>query len=250
MSQQSTALDATLNTKLDSDSSSDRCPCHHRAQPEKGTDRAIHRDTQNHAAFDILSIDSSVPIIIGYHAGCPDGCGAAYIVSTVLRERFPGAAVECVPIGHAASKFASVVKPRAVVFSLDITPSLGDLDALRAASAVIIADHHAGEEETLQKLQAALPGLVNLSDFSSDECGVSLAARMVEGLRRFNPDVIAMLHKMDVFKHPLPAHLVEDINPFRAFMIQNGERNVTIDLVASMFEQYEKACRPGGACWR
>merc|ERR1719443_77183 len=79
----------------------------------------------SHRFADICrSIDSSKPIIIGYHGGCPDGCGAAYMMETALRACYPSAVIECHPIGHGMQSFTSVVKPGAVVFSLDISPTL------------------------------------------------------------------------------------------------------------------------------
>jgi hypothetical protein len=196
--------------------------------------------------FDVRrSVDSSKPIIIGYHGGCPDGCGAAHMMVTALRICYPSAVIECHPIGHGMQSFTSIVKPGAVVFSLDISPTLEDIDALKTASSLIIVDHHASEADTQQKLQEAIPTIVNLSDLGGKECGASLVAKMVQDVVTFEPKIVTMLHKMDVFAHTLPDELKTDYDFFRSFMIQNGERNVTIGLVTQMFANYEESLRRG-----
>lgn len=50
---------------------------------------------------------------------------------------------------------------------------------------------------------------------------------------------------MDVFGHDLPKHLEEKFVGFKAFLIQNGERNIDIKLVEEMFRNSEKCIADG-----
>jgi len=97
------------------------------------------------------------------------------------------------------------------------------------------------------KLQEAIPSIINLSDLDSLECGCSLVLKLLPEDMPIDRKVIAFLHKMDVFKFELPAELktTQEYDLFRAFMIQNGERNVTVDLVEKMFTEYEESIRRG-----
>merc|ERR1719230_342995 len=68
---------------------------------------------------------------------------------------------------------------------------------------------------------------------------------MVQEFMSFEPRVVTMLHKMDVWAYALPEELQVDYDSFRSFMIQNGERNVTLDLVTQVFTNYEESLRVG-----
>jgi hypothetical protein len=68
---------------------------------------------------------------------------------------------------------------------------------------------------------------------------------MVQEVVQFDQKVTAMLHKIDVFSHTLPEDMKTEYDFFRSFMIQNGERSVTIDLVAEMFSSTEESLRLG-----
>jgi len=64
---------------------------------------------------------------------------------------------------------------------------------------------------------------------------------VVEGICHFDRDVVHLLHKMDVFDHELPLELKDDLMGFKAFLTQNGERNVSLELVSAMFKD-RKTC--------
>ena len=66
-------------------------------------------------SLDLNLIDGRQRILIGYHAGCPDGAVAAYMLSATLRKLHPCAAVTAVPIGHSMHKFASAIEPGMLV---------------------------------------------------------------------------------------------------------------------------------------
>lgn len=183
------------------------------------------------------TISNPEDILVGYHMGCPDGIAAAYILRVALDKL--GCKYTIVPIGHSGQKFAAYVQPGQTVFSLDISPSLEDLEVLESAQQVIILDHHGSEVETQKKLAEALPDkVINLSDVSGKHCGASLVYQLVmahvHGLS-FDLDVIQMIHKMDVFQHRMPAHLDSQLLSFKSFLIQDGERNVSMGLVERMF---------------
>jgi len=188
--------------------------------------------------FNFNNIANPADILIGYHMGCPDGVASAYILKVALEKA--GFKQVIVPIGHAGQKFTDYVRPGQTVFSLDISPSLEDLEALQSVQQIIILDHHACEVETQRKLSEGLPGkVINLSDFSGQHCGASLVHRLVIANDRdlnFDPDVIQMIHKMDVFQHKMPAHLDAQFLSFKSFLIQDGERNVSFGLLERMFK--------------
>jgi len=187
--------------------------------------------------FKLTAIPISTNILIGYHMGCVDGVTAAYILKRALD--FLGLKCKIVPIAHAGKRFAMHVEEGQTIFSVDVSPSLEDLEALGCVSQLIILDHHVSEKDTHEKLGEALgEKLVNLSDLSGEHCGASLVHRMVmesiEGLH-FDMDVIHMVHKMDVFQHPMPSHLDADFLSFKSFLVRDGERNVSLESVGDMF---------------
>jgi len=193
--------------------------------------------TKCQPVFNFNDIANPADILIGYHMGCPDGVASAYILKAALDKA--GFRYVIVPIGHSGQKFTNYVRPGQTVFSLDISPSLEDLEALQSVQQIIIFDHHACEVETQSKLCEALSGkVINLSDFSGNHCGASLVHRMVMSNDRelhFDADVIQMIHKMDVFQHKMPVHLDAQFLSFKSFLIQDGERNVSFGLVERMF---------------
>jgi len=201
------------------------------------------------AFFDLRKLANPSDILIGYHMGCPDGVAAAYILNRGLEKL--GLKCQVVPIGHSGQKFTMYVRPGQTVFSLDISPSLEDVDALVLVQQVIILDHHPSEVETQVKLAEALAGKVtNLSDSTGDHCGASLAHRLVtsNGLGlSFDLDVIHMIHKMDVFQYKMPACLDSQFLSFKSFLIQYGERNVSFELVDRMFTDKDNSIAIGKA---
>jgi len=132
------------------------------------------------------------------------------------------------------------------VFSLDITPSLADIEALRAAHSVIIMDHHVSEEDAQKQIMETCTNVVNLSDNHNKECAATLVLKLVKPLNlSFDADTVHMFHKMDVFEHDLPPHLADQFPNFKAFITQSGERNVQLDLVKQMFEDRESCLSRG-----
>ena len=193
--------------------------------------------------FDIgKDVDPSKPIFIGYHGGCPDGCASALMALMVLKILYPGAHIEMHAIFHGKKKNFPKIPKGCFVFSLDISPTEEDIKDLAVATKLIIADHHKGVAETQKVIEVNLGSMVvNLSDFTGNECGASLVAKMVKPYKDFDDETITMLHKLDVYKHPLPVELTEKYNYFKAFLIQHGERNCSIDLVEQMFSD-KHAC--------
>ena len=185
--------------------------------------------------LDLNLINGRQRILIGYHGGCPDGAVAAYMLSATLRKLHPCAAVTAVPIGHSMHKFASAIEPGMLVFSLDVTPSLDDVEALRRADAVIILDHHVSEEEIQLNLARACANVINLSNNDGTKCAASMVSEMTRGICDFDRDVVSMVHKMDVFAFELPRRLEDDFLGFKSYLVQRGERNVQMDLVEEMF---------------
>merc|ERR1712130_605099 len=140
-------------------------------------------------------------------------------------------------MGHDKERFTNFVKEGMIVFSVDSTPTMEDVEALKKAHAVILLDHHVSEEEDQRQITDACPNVVNLSDNHNHECAATLVLRLVKPLNlSFDTDLVHMFHKMDVFEHTLPPHLQEDFPKFKAFLTQRGERNVQLDLVKQMFE--------------
>merc|ERR1711862_497449 len=77
------------------------------------------------------------------------------------------------------------------------------------------------------------------------ECGASLCARFVEGICSFDKDLVDMFRKQDVFKSTLDPRLTTVFNYFRAFIIKDGDCNVSLETVRSMFENKNESLRQG-----
>jgi len=185
-------------------------------------------------------------MVIGYHGGCPDGCAATHILHAALLAKFPRCNVQVVAMAHQTNRFVNVVKEGMIVFSVDITPSLADIEVLRTAHSVIIMDHHASEEDTQKQIMETCTNVVNLSDNRNNECAATLALKLAKPLNlSFDADTVHMFHKMDVFEHNLPPHLADQFPNFKAFITQRGERNVQLDLVKQMFEDRESCLSQG-----
>ena len=195
--------------------------------------------------LDLNLIDDRQRILIGYHGGCPDGAAAAYMLSATLRKLHPSTRITIVPIGHRMQKFASAIEPGMLVFSLDVTPSMEDLEALRRADAVIILDHHVSEEEIQLNLARACANVINLSDNSGTQCATSMVSELTRGICDFDQDIVSMVHKMDVFAFELPCRLEDDFLGFKSYLVKRGERNVQMDLVEEMFANSARCISEG-----
>ena len=196
-------------------------------------------------SLDLSLVDGHPRILIGYHGGCPDGAFAAYMLSATLRRRDPSTSIASVPIGHQMCKFSSAIAPGMVVFSLDITPSMDDVEALRAAEVVIILDHHVSEVEIQSKLTRACPNVLNFSDNAGTRCAASMVRDLSQGICDFDGDIVSMVHKMDVFAFELPPRLEHEFLGFKAYLTQRGERNVQMDLVEEIFGNKTKCVDEG-----
>jgi len=186
--------------------------------------------------FDLSGLDGNRHMLVGFHGGCPDGCAAAFMLRQTLLRLHAGVIVEMVPFGHQQERFLTVVKPGTIVFSVDITPAESDEPALKDAHQVFIIDHHFSEVAIQDALTKNLPNVTNLSNCHDNECAASLVRELTAPFLKFNDDAVQMFHKMDVFQHELPPRLENDFVNFKAFITQNGERNVSVDLVRQMFE--------------
>ena len=195
--------------------------------------------------LDLGLIDAGQKILIGYHGGCPDGAVSAYMLSTALRRLDPSLSVANVPIGHQMHKFSAAIEPGMVVFSLDMTPSMDDVEALRSAKFVVILDHHASEEETQMRLTRSCPNVCNFSNNAGTHCATSMVSELSKGICDFDDDIVSMVHKMDVFAFQLPGRLETEFLGFKAFLTQRGERNVQMDLVEEIFGNKTKCVDEG-----
>ena len=195
--------------------------------------------------LDLGFIETGQNILIGYHGGCPDGAFSAYMLSKTLLRRNESLSISNVPIGHQNHKFSSAIQPGMVVFSLDITPSLDDVEALRSATIVVILDHHASEEETQSRLTKLCPNVHNFSNNAGTHCATSMVSELSNGICEFDEDIVSMVHKMDVFAFQLPSRLENEFLGFKAYLTQRGERNVQLDLVEEMFGNKTKCVDEG-----
>jgi hypothetical protein len=142
-----------------------------------------------------------------YHAGCPDGLGAAW---SVWRAWGPGA--RYLPRGH-----DDVVDPAAhegaLVVFVDIAPSGEELRALaESAGRLIVLDHHVTAQERFANdlgLQNVLAGRGHLIHFDLSHSGAMLA------WNHFHPDepapdLLRYVEDQDLWAWKLPAS--EEVN--------------------------------------
>lgn len=142
-----------------------------------------------------------------YHAGCPDGLGAAW---SVWRAWGPGA--RYLPRGHEEVVDAGVQEGSLVVF-VDIAPGNEELRALaQRAAKVIVLDHHVTARERFENdlgLQNELAGRGHHIRFDLSHSGAVLA------WQHFHPDepapdLLRYVEDQDLWSWKLPAS--EEVN--------------------------------------
>lgn len=142
-----------------------------------------------------------------YHAGCPDGLGAAWAVS---RAWGPGA--RYLPRGHEDVVDASAYEGQLVVF-VDIAPSNEELRALAGRAAkVIVLDHHVTARERFENdlgVQNALAGRGHLILFDLAHSGAMLAWNHFHPDQPA-PDLLRYVEDQDLWSWKLPAS--EEVN--------------------------------------
>lgn len=142
-----------------------------------------------------------------YHAGCPDGLGAAW---AVWRAWGPGA--RYLPRGHEDVVDASAYEGQLVVF-VDIAPSNEELRALAGRAAkVIVLDHHVTARERFENdlgVQNALAGRGHLILFDLAHSGAMLAWNHFHPDQPA-PDLLRYVEDQDLWSWKLPAS--EEVN--------------------------------------
>jgi hypothetical protein len=142
-----------------------------------------------------------------YHAGCPDGLGAAW---AVWRAWGPGA--RYLPRGHEDVVDANAFEGQLVVF-VDIAPGNEELRALaERAGKVIVLDHHVTARERFENdlgVQNAIAGRGHLIHFDLSHSGAMLA------WNHFHPDepapdLLRYVEDQDLWSWKLPAS--EEVN--------------------------------------
>jgi oligoribonuclease NrnB/cAMP/cGMP phosphodiesterase (DHH superfamily) len=142
-----------------------------------------------------------------YHAGCPDGLGAAW---AVWRAWGPGA--RYLPRGHEDVVDASAYEGQLVVF-VDIAPGGDELRALaERAAKLIVLDHHVTARERFENdlgVQNAIAGRGHLIHFDLSHSGAMLA------WNHFHPDepapdLLRYVEDQDLWSWKLPAS--EEVN--------------------------------------
>jgi len=142
-----------------------------------------------------------------YHAGCPDGLGAAW---SVWRAWGPGA--RYLPRGHDDVVDAGAYEGALVVF-VDIAPSNPELRALaERAARVVVLDHHVTARERFQNdlpLQNALAGRGHHILFDLSHSGAMLAWNHFHPDQPA-PDLLRYVEDQDLWSWKLPAS--EEVN--------------------------------------
>ena len=136
-----------------------------------------------------------------YHAGCPDGFGAAWAVRRAL-----GEAAEFVPRGHDDPLRVSQLEGATVVF-VDIAPPNDLLRALgEAASQVIVLDHHVSSRERFladPALGRELADVGHRIHFDLDHSGAVLAWQDFHREEPV-PDLLRYVEDQDLWRWKLP----------------------------------------------
>jgi oligoribonuclease NrnB/cAMP/cGMP phosphodiesterase (DHH superfamily) len=137
-----------------------------------------------------------------YHAGCPDGLGAAWSVW-----RAWGGGARYLPRGHEDVVDASAHEGALVVF-VDIAPGNEELRALaQRAARVIVLDHHVTARERFENdlgLQNAVAGRGHQILFDLSHSGAILAWQHFHPDRPA-PDLLRYVEDQDLWSWKLPA---------------------------------------------
>jgi oligoribonuclease NrnB/cAMP/cGMP phosphodiesterase (DHH superfamily) len=142
-----------------------------------------------------------------YHAGCPDGLGAAWSVW-----RAWGGSARYLPRGHEDVVDAAAHEGALVVF-VDIAPGNEELRALaQRAARVIVLDHHVTARERFENdlgLQNSLAGRGHQIHFDLSHSGAILAWQHFHPDRPA-PDLLRYVEDQDLWSWKLPAS--EEVN--------------------------------------
>lgn len=136
-----------------------------------------------------------------YHAGCPDGLGAAWAV-----RRAWGESGRYEPRGHDEELPLAELRGADVAF-VDMAPANGPLRALvHVASHVLVLDHHVSSRDRLladPALAADLRGAGHLVHFDLEHSGAVLAWRHFHGEAPL-PELLAYVEDQDLWRFKLP----------------------------------------------
>jgi hypothetical protein len=136
-----------------------------------------------------------------YHAGCPDGFGAAWAV-----RRAWGAEAEYAPRGHDDEVPLGELRGATVAF-VDMAPGNAPLRALaRVADRVLVLDHHLSSRDRWlaePELAAAMERAGHLVRFDLAHSGAVLAWRHFHGDAPV-PDLLAYVEDQDLWRFALP----------------------------------------------
>jgi hypothetical protein len=136
-----------------------------------------------------------------YHAGCPDGFGAAWAVW-----RAWGESASYVPRGHDDDLRAEEYAGDRVAF-VDIAPPNGVLRELGAVAAqVVVLDHHVSSKQRFEsdaELASALPSLGHRIDFDLAHSGAVLAWRHFHPGAE-TPELLRYVEDQDLWSWKLP----------------------------------------------
>lgn len=142
-----------------------------------------------------------------YHAGCPDGFGAAWAV-----RRAWGDDAEYLPRGH-EDAFTPAAHEGSVVVFADISLENGRLRALSEVAAhVIVLDHHVSAREHFESdrgLENELREHGHIVQFDLEHSGAALAWRHFHAASP-PPDLLAYVEDQDLWRWKLPAS--EEVN--------------------------------------
>jgi hypothetical protein len=142
-----------------------------------------------------------------YHAGCPDGLGAAW---AVWRAWGPGA--RYLPRGHDDVVDARTLEGDLVVF-VDIAPSNGELRQLASRAArVVVLDHHVSARDRFENdlgVQNAIAGRGHQIRFDLTHSGAMLAWSYFHPDEPA-PDLLRYVEDQDLWSWKLPAS--EEVN--------------------------------------
>ena len=157
-----------------------------------------------------------------YHAGCPDGFGAAWAVRQCWGERG-----EYRPFGHREAPPAEIYAGARLVF-VDITPATEVLLALSAHCAeLLVLDHHVSAQKRWDRARELHPQLAARRHrvlFDLDHSGAVLA------WRHFHPDRAT----------PPLLRYIEDCDLWRFALPDSDEINAAINSYPQQFEIWDR----------
>ncbi len=147
------------------------------------------------------------PLLVGYHAGCPDGALAATLIRNAARR--DGIRIEFSALQAGSAPTLARASGRDVLL-VDLCPRMDAMAALvENAASVVVLDHHEGSREVAERW----PGHVLLAE---GRCGAWLAWELINGEAE-PPPFVALINDIDHYRvsDPLTAALavlVRDAN--------------------------------------